>query len=333
MHKTKILSAILCFALIFNMSFLTPTAKAYTNIDWSNLLTNIGQFATGIYDYVVNNKQLTETVSQWVQKNANSLIINASKVAALYTVQAVTRAIIGSGSPDNGGGVIGDWNNYLFVSPQQRAMAQMNSFFSTVSRGRLSSMTYEGVGPNYDAYLVSQAKKAIAGQPFSTNIQDISTNPKQMFDGGNMKGLMTYMQCANNVACYTLTSQNKYATEIATATKIAEMEQSNGFLPVKKNGKITQPAAILFNAFSQVDQFGTQLIMSTSTNEERGAALSQIATGTTISIAARSFQYTVGDKKQKAAVQNRNEKDPVPVFSFSYSKAGGFGAKVGVKAN
>lgn len=327
---TKAISIILCTAIAFNMLFTVPTAQAYTTVALPNWVTEIADFLTGIYDYYTNYKQLTDTVSKWVKENANAIIINSSKVAALYTVQAITRAIIGESSSGNGGGVVGDWRTYLIIAPQQRAMTQMNSFFNTVSRGRLSTLSYEGIGPNYDAYLVAQAKLAINGQSFSTNLQDIVTDPRQMFSGGNMKGLMTYMQCANNVACYTLTSQNQYATELASATIVAEREQDRGFLPVKKNGKIVQPASIVFNSLSQVDQLGTNLIMSTSTGDQLSAALSQIATGTTISIAARSFQYTVADKNQKKAIQNKN--DQAPVYSFSYNSANGFGVNVNGKA-
>jgi hypothetical protein len=201
-------------------------------------------------------------------------------------------------------------------------MAQMNLFFNTVSRGRYSTLNYEGVGPNYDAYLIAQARQAIAGQPFTTNLQEFATDPTQMFTGGNMKGIMTYMQCANNVACYTMTAQSQYAKELTKATEIAKAEQDRGFLPMKKNGKIIQPSAIVSNAMSQIDQLGTQVIMNVDTNGTMESGLAQITAGAGINIAARSFNYMLADSKGKDAIQNKNDEFP---FSLSYNLNTGIG--------
>ncbi|MEI7962117.1 MAG: hypothetical protein WCI04_07315, partial [archaeon] len=97
----------------------------------------------------VNVTQLGRDIAKAIGDAAVKLSVTGIKIAALLAVQTITRAIIGSG----GSGAIADWNKYLYTSPQQRAMDQMNLFFNTVSQGRLSSLNYEGVGPNYDAYL------------------------------------------------------------------------------------------------------------------------------------------------------------------------------------
>ena len=242
----------------------------------------------------------------------------------MLAVQTVTQAIIGDGDA----GAIPDWNDYLYVSPQQRAIAQMNSFFNTTSRGRLSRLNYEGIGPNYDAYLVAQARMAIAGQPFTTNLQDLVTDPTQMFAGGNMKGIMTYMQCANNVSCYSLTSTARYNLEFAKAQEIAKNEQFNGFLPKKSGGKITRPASILFNTLSQVDQLGTQVIMNTEAKEAKDlpGAYAQLAGGALINIGARTFNYMSADTAGKDAIRNKNDQFP---FSLAYSLNGGLGISAG----
>ena len=200
----------------------------------------------------------------------------------------------------------------------------MNSFYNTVSRGRLSSLNYEGIGPNYDAYLVSQSMKTINGQPFVTNIQDQVTNPNQMFSAGNMRGIMTYMQCANNVMCYTLTANAKYNEEFAKAQEIAKHEQTNGFLPIKSGGIITQPASIVSGAFAAVDQLGTQMIMGAKggTIEQNVGATAEILSGAGISIAARTFNYATANDAGKAAVVAANNRFP---FSLSYSSASGIG--------
>lgn len=320
----KILAALLCVTLFLNILFAPQKAHAWTDFIHSGI-NAIGHAFTsaGVFG------QLGATLAGFVTDTTASIFITASKVAALLAVREITQAIIGKG----GGGVIYDYNDYLFVGPHQRAMTQMNTFFNTVSRGRLSSLNYEGVGPNYDAYLVAQARQAIGGQNFVTNLQDQVTDPTQLFSTGNMKGIMTYMQCANNVACYSLTSTAKYNAELAKATEIAKAEQDRGFLPVKKNGKITQPSAIVASALTQIDQLGTQVIMNADADEKSQVpgAEAQIATGATINIAARSFNYMLADSKGKEAIRNKNDEFP---FSLGYSLNGGIGISAGgVTAN
>ncbi|NTW26852.1 MAG: hypothetical protein HGA36_00810 [Candidatus Moranbacteria bacterium] len=321
MKKRTLLSIVLCFSIIFSIAFIkdAPKAKAIYPISMS-----IANFIPETLSSIGVTGQWVQDIAVYVAEHLDSVIITASKMAALIAVQKITQAIMGTG----GGGAISDYNNYLYIAPQQRAMAQMNSFFNTVSRGRLSSLNYEGVGPNYDAYLVAQARQSIAGQPFTTNLQDYATDPTQLFAGGNMKGIMTYMQCANNVACYTLTSTAQYNLEYAKAQTIAKSEQDRGFLPVKKNGKIIQPSVIVSSALTQMDQLGTQVIMNAdaSKNADLASSLTQIAAGATINIAARSFNYMLADSTGKDAIQNKNDDFP---FSLGYSTNGGIGLNAG----
>lgn len=315
--KTNILTIIICLSLLFNMVFAPQKAKA-----WPSVVTTAFTAAGSWFGDVGIFGELGTTIGKMVKDNALQIAIAIYKISALLAVQTITTAIIGDGG---GGGTISDWNNYLYISPQQRAMTQMNSFFNTVSRGRLSSLNYEGVGPNYDAYLVTQAKQAINGQAFTTNLQEFATDPTQLFAGGNMKGIMTYMQCANNVACYTLTSTAQYNLEFAKAQEIAKLEQSSGFLPIKKNGTIIQPASIAQSALTQLDQLGTQIIMNASANDG-GAAFMQIAAGAGINIASRALNYSTANSQGKAAIRNKNDQFP---FSLGYSANGGIGISAG----
>lgn len=330
--KRKIFSILLCALLFFNVSFFTP---ASTFIPKANAA--LYTLPQGIADFI---GALPGTLAEMATKTfldadkmtaallSQALLLN--KIAALTAVQIGTRAIVGSGNDST---IIRDFNNYLYVSPQQKAMTQMNSFFNTVSRGRLSTLNYEGVGPNYDAYLVGQARMAIAGQPFSTNLQDLVTDPTQMFAGGNMKGLMTYMQCANNVACYTLTSTARYNSEFSKAQDIANKKNVNGFIPKELNGRVVQPAQLAQVALTQLDQLGTQLIMSATDSGKAGglsAAITQVWEGAGITAAARLAKYGISDSAGKDAIRNQNDQFP---FSIGYSTNGGVGISAGGVTN
>lgn len=316
--RNKAISFFLCVAMIFTTGCFLSVPKAQAVWGISDVSIDPAQISSAAKDFAFQVKEAAIRAAEKIADTAANLAVIAAKVAALYAVQKAVALIIGD--DDGESQIIRDYNDYLYISPNQRAMAQMNTFFNTVSRGRLSYLNYEGIGPNYDIYLVSQAKQTILGTPFVTNIQDQVIDPSQMFSGGNMKGLMAYMQCANNVACYTVEAKNKYEKELSKAQDIARSEQQNGFLPKKSSiGRIISPAALAQNALLQVDQMGTNLIVQapiTGGSKAIQASLTQIATGATLSITARAINYGISDNAGKEAIKNKNEQYP---FSLSYS--------------
>lgn len=319
MFRKKI-AIILLLSLAFNMLLAPQAAKAWPSVATTGVGASAGLFGdTGIF------AQLGTSIAQYVEDNWQAAVLGASKMVALYAVQKITQAIIGEG--DDGDTVITDWNSYLNTGPKQRALDQMNLFFNNTSRGRLSSLNYEGVGPKYDTYLKNVGMQTYAKKPFVTNLQEIATEPKELFAGGNMKGVMSYMQCANNPACFSLAANAKYQEILSKEKDIAVKEQTNGFKPVKKNGKITSPSAIVASALAQVDQLGTQVIMNADLKAGITAGELQIAGGTVISIAARTLNYATSNKAGKDAIQNKNDED-MP-FSLAYSANGGVGFTAG----
>jgi hypothetical protein len=321
MKQKRLIAIILCFSVVFFSVFVldAPKAKAWAiSAAIANLIPEAGAMLGTWADYIA-------TAARWVADKLGASSVVAYKVIALLAVQQATKAIIGGRDGDT---VIRDYGDYLYTSAEQQAVTQINSFFNTVSKGRLSSTNYEGVGPNYDAYLVAQARQSIAGQSFTTDLQETVTDASQMFSGGNMKGLLSYMQCANNVACFTLTAKDQYDKEYAKAQDIARSEQQNGFLPRKKNGRITSPALLAQSALTQMDQLGTEVIMNAQggTTAETVAAYTQITEGAAISIGARAANYYMSDDEGKQAIRDKNNEFP---FSLAYSATGGIGFSAG----
>ena len=224
---------------------------------------------------------------------ANVVLVGA-KVAAIKGVQAAVAQMVG-GDAEGGGRIIRDFGDYLYTSPQKKALEQMNAFFISTGSGYSS---FDGAGSNYNSYLVAQARQAIKGEPMKTNLQNQVSDPSQMFAGGNMKGLMSYMECANNVACFTLTVESKYADAISKAQDIARSQSVDGFLPKLVNGRIQSPAIMAQSALMDVDKMGTQMIMDAKIGEDGKklpSALTQIAAGSGLSIAARMANYGISD--------------------------------------
>jgi hypothetical protein len=123
-------------------------------------------------------------------------------------------------------------------------------------------------------------------------------------------------------------STARYKEEFAKAQEIAKMEQDRGFLPVKKNGKITQPSAIVSNALTQIDQLGTTVIMEAPSGKDanKTASAYQITQGALISTLARTFNYYASDAQGKEEIRNKNDQFP---FSLDYKLNTGIGLSVG----
>jgi len=334
MKKQKLLSIILSFSIVFSIVFISSAPKAQAT--WPTFA--IPNFVPEVFTSTTGATTLAQKIAQTLLEATQSIALVGLKIAHLKLVQTLTKALIGSDS-EGGAGVVTNWNTYLYVSPQQQAMAKMNSFFSTVSRGRLSSLNYEGVsGKNYDQYMATEALREIEGQAFTTNLQEQASDPTKLFAAGNSKALLTYMQCANNVACYTLTATAKYNAEFEKNQTIAKNEQDKGFLPTKKNGVISRPASIVSGAFEAMDKMGTDLIMSADLKANFAAGEAQMLGGVAISTISRGFNYAASSDAGKAALRNSN--DASTAFSVAYSSKDGFGVNVagttissGVNAN
>ncbi|EKE19637.1 MAG: hypothetical protein ACD_8C00130G0002 [uncultured bacterium] len=335
MKKNKLISILLCFSMLFFGVFATNIEKAKA-AGWAVGGAVVGNAVVEGANVVADAGSLFQTLLKKVVDIAQGILVTASKVAALMIVQKITQAIIGKGDggKDAKGGVITDWDQYLNIEPQQKAMAQMNSFFNNATKGRSSSLNYEGVNNStkrIQSYLVTEGRKAYTPQKFAVDIQETVTDSGDYFGGGNMKGIMAYTKCANNVPCMALTSAQEYNSKVNNIREIAIKEQDRGILPVKKDGVITQPAAIAGSALSQIDQLGTTLIMNADYQAQgTSGALTQIGAGIGVSVASRSLNYALSDKEGKNALKNKNDQP----FSIGYSIDGGIGISgAGVNVN
>ena len=324
MKNKKLL--ILFFALLFfnTCSSAVKAQVAVTDVGPSGVATKVTSLETAATTIATNGTFMERLATKaWATIQSNTIYL--AKMVAAYAEQALVKTLVG-GSDGSNSTIIRDFNDYLYTAPQQKALTQLNAFFSSASQGRASSLNYEGVGTNYDAYLITQAKNSINGQNFVTDIQNQVTDPAtDMFAGGNMKGIMSFLQCSNNPYCYTLAATEKYNSDFAKNQTIAKNENVNGFIPTKVNGRITNPAAIAQNALQQIDQLGTTISMNATNNGDPNqtvSALLQIAEGTAISTAARLSSYGISDDIGKAIIRNSNDSFP---FSLSYSSSTGLG--------
>jgi len=330
MHKQtnkcyKIIAIILCVAMLSATKTFVPITHAWwgvsdVSVDPVNAEINGVNTASDV-------ASLAFDIASAAADELKGPIIVAAKMAAMYAIQKAVALMTGD-SGTSGGTVIRDFGTYLFTNAKQKALTQMTSFFTTASNGRISSLNYDGInGKNYDAYLANETKKLISGQTFATSIRDVVADPQSdLFSSGNMRGLMEYMKCANNIACYTMTGVQQYEQNVSQNQTVAQAEQVNGFLPVKDilTGRIKTPAALAQNALLQVDQFGQQMIVNAdaTTKADLTGSLEQIAAGSVMSIASRAINYGITDKKGDQIASSIKSGTNTFAFSTAYSTLG-----------
>jgi hypothetical protein len=306
----KIVATFLLISIFFSAQPFVLKAHAYWGVQDS--VSDFSTESSTEEDFLANSAGWAATVAKWASDNAETITVVAIKLSTLAAIQQLTVMFEGSGTAQQS--IVRDYNDYLYGAPSRAAMTQMNSFFNSASQGRLSSLNYQGVGPNYDSYLATQARSSITGTPFTTNLQNQVTDPSKLFAQGNMKGWMSFFQCANNVFCYSLTAQSQYNQTFKQAQTVAKYQQVNGFLPTIKNGRITSPASLAENALMLVDKVGTNMVVSAPLEYEAG--ITQIIGGAAITLTGRLINYAIADDKTKASLAAQNSSSSL---SSSYS--------------
>lgn len=305
----KIIFSFLCVAIFFATINIQKTKAQLAVAEiGGNLFTNI----------VTTVEQTIDTISQVIvtgfdiQKWANTLLdrytMPIMKQLAIIMVNKSVQALIGSGN--NGKPqFVTNWNDYLFLGPQQRANGYMNSFFDSATRGRLAGAS-EGVATSYDSYMVNQAQKAIAGQPCAITMQSYTSNPNKMFVDGNMRGFMAFLQPCNNPIMFADIAQTQLTNQTQKEQVLADKQQDKGFLPKMVNGVITAPAILFQSALTGIDQMGTNAIVNATTYPELIAA-------TGISIGAKTLKYNFGSAVEKNQVTTQTNSDTI--FKVNYT--------------
>lgn len=322
MNKNFFISILLCISITFCGIFFTNIPKAnavpITIADFvpqlATTLTNAAKMITGLGEYVGLIAEWAKAALEWVAKTLASALIVAAKIAALYAIEKAVAYLIG----DDGGKeamVIRDFESYLYTGPKQEALKQMKSFLTEVSASKSSYLNYEGIGTSYVSYLKKQGETAISdtlegtigGKKITTDIQEYVSDSSNFFAEGNMKGVVSYMKCANNPACLITEVQSKTAASFNKFQDIARSEAKDGLLPKKSaSGRIETPAVMAQNALLEIDKQGTSMIIDAPIDGDttaKAGALMQIATGAAMSIVSRAANYGIVDEAAKVEAE------------------------------
>lgn len=292
--RKKFLLATFCALLVcFNFVF-TPGAKSAwpTSAAIANLVPeNMAAFS-----------QMADTAMkkiELIQKYSDKILWQIAKAAALVGSQMAVSAILNSDT--NSAPFVSNWNQYLYLSPQQRTMAYMNSLFDQSTRGRTSELNYEGVGQKFDQYMKRQAQGAISVKPIEVNLREYCVDPDNAFVGNNFRCFNAFLLPQNNPAGIVAIAQNSYQSELEKEQTIAKNKQTNGFLPKEKNGRIVTPSALLQKGFLSLDTLGTETITTAQSEDWTG-----IAIGVSARIAGAAMQASFGDKISQTVARQQN---------------------------
>jgi hypothetical protein len=270
----KLLSSFLASWLLFSSLLFFPMQKAsaLTVMEiGGNLLTNI---VTTIEQTIGTVEATISAVADdglWTNDMIDRYLLPALKMAAIQMMHNIISNIVSGGNNGNAAFVT-DWNDYLFKAPQKETRVYMNSFFNSVSAGRISGLNYEGVGQGYDKYLKTYSENALYGSSnqFKTYIQNYTSNPQtEMFSSGNFKAFSAFLDCPNNPYCMSMTAETVYQNELSRNTEVRnKLVNSSGYISKVINGKVVTPGSQFQSAMEGVDQLANGMIVNATKSEE-----------------------------------------------------------------
>lgn len=272
--KNKIITLSLVLLLSLSLALGTPrgaSAQASVVFDPFDLPQDIFTMVESTMTTIETTVTAVATDGMWVSDMIDRYLLPVLKTAAIQMMNQIVSNIVsggGSGKPM----FVTNWDDYLFKTPERETKVYMNSFFNSISAGRLSSLNYEGAGQSYDVYLKKQAESILfsSTNALTTSINNYTINPqKELFSGGNMKGFSAFLQCQNNPACYSLAANMAYTEKLNQVQTIATKEvNASGYLPKKMGDRIVTPGSQFQSAMESVSQLGGQMIVNATKKEE-----------------------------------------------------------------
>ena len=271
----KLLSLFLAIWLFASFLLFFPVKKTFALIPveeiGGNLLTNI---VTTIEQTIGTVEATISAVADdglWTNDMIDRYLLPALKMAAIEMMHNIISNIVSGGNNGNAAFVT-DWDDYLFKAPQKETRVYMNSFFNSVSAGRLSGLNYEGVGQGYDKYLKKYSENSLYGsnKQFLTYIQNYTSNPQtEMFSSGNFKAFSAFLDCPNNPYCMSMTAETVYYNELNRNTEVRKsLVNPSGYVSKVVNGKVVTPGSQFQSAMEGIDQLPNGMIVNATKAEE-----------------------------------------------------------------
>ena len=292
--RKKFLLITFCFLLTcFNF-----VATSKTNAAWPTSAAIANLVPEGLTSFATMKETIMDSIKQ-IEEYSDKILWSIAKAAALLGSQMAVSTILNSDT--DSAPFVSNWNQYLYLSPQQRTMTYMNSLFNQATGGRASVLNYEGIGQKNYQYLLRQAASSISTKPLEVNLREYCVDPDNTFAGNNFRCFNAFLLPQNNPAGIVAIAQNSYQAEMEKEQTIAKNKQQGGFLPKETNGRITSPAALMQKGFLSLDSLGTESITTAQSGDWQG-----IAIGVSARIAGAAMQAEFGNKISQTAARQQN---------------------------
>lgn len=308
-EKASLIS-IFFFTVMFSLVFSAPKAQAIPVFDAGDIATNTLSLYQEAMTQITTLQEYAQTIQEYQKKVQGSATLLQAKQKALSDIRKnITREYF---SGDNNLQIT-DYDDYLNKTPKKEALSGMEEkggFYDEVSNGRSSAFSYEVAGgrTDFDSYFASQSKSALTSNSPKTTLQNRVSSPNAIFNG-NMKGLVSYMECGNNPACYSLAAEKTYEEKTGELKEVAKAQETDGYKPKIENGKIVKPSELVKNASLQVENMGINFINTAGNGEQTmNDAINQVLIGTDISLNSYLGKY---------GLSTSDLQDAADLFSFS----------------
>ncbi|KKR21841.1 MAG: hypothetical protein UT50_C0003G0022 [Candidatus Moranbacteria bacterium GW2011_GWA2_39_41] len=262
------------------------------------------------------------------------MIMGSLKQAAIKAISSSVSGIVG-GSSSQTSKIIGNYSDFLYAEPQQKASLYMNDYLSQITSGRGSSSGYipadfEGFADNtsdedasndYSTRLIPSAMASSSlssmGTAFAGNYiaqlkqsalaviteQQEPTptyvgNPSQnLFSGGNFNNLNLYLSGINNPWAFNINAQEKYQKLLDVAQDAARTEAiaGRGFKGTRQGDIITAPGSIIGDVMTHSLTIGFDVLANAQ-------SVPEVITAAVQGIIGKSIQSGIG-KAQEFAQQ------------------------------
>lgn len=267
-------------------------------------------------------KQTMETI----QRQIEGALLSTLKMTATQVLNSQIGQLIG-GNTTGEALIITNYEQFLFLTPQQRADTYVTDFFiPRIFGSKGSSVNYisanssGGISGNYVHYLESVAKNVVApdkkAQP-GYSFDEYGGDPKNMLAEGVWSGFNNYFSNEyNSDIGVALATQGQYISVLEAEQKKQEViAQSSGFKPVMdKDGNVITPAGTLQDITSNIKTLPNDILANASNPGELVGSVvagfvSKTVTGLVqqgIGSVQRNIQREVGNVTSQIDSQIRN---------------------------
>lgn len=306
MKNFLIKNLLIAFFVLSTIVALTPYASA------------------GVWGEPIVAAMLGEKMRRIYEELMNAMIAAAKKQAIIEYNKTVTQMVAG------GPLFITNWEQFLVEEPAQKTELYMNDFFTSLTKGKGSSLNYLSSGShsfegNYASQLVRDVQGSLLGNKNPQfNFQEYADHPSEMFSQGNLRAFTAFISYpVNNPFGLSLLAQDEMNKKMEEETREAEIKAIayQGYIAKEKDGKVITPGSTIKDIISNAEDLPNKILAN-------ARSLPEVIATVIVKQAGKTLRQGIGDIQSKLqkevdnVVNNYNRQmrniDPSKRFNPAY---------------